>query len=382
MANDGFTDFLANLGFGTSNSQKNAQGDLGDAKDAYKNLNVPDFKSVDLKGPVEAPDSVVQQQGPSNMGGISTDPAYRQAQMQQMAALQNLAAKGGRSASSDANLAAIEQRENANAKGQMGAIMQNAQARGMGSSGNALLAKMQASGDAIARQNAQDTQVAGQQQQAALQAGMGAAQLGSGLESQDFGEQATKAQAQDSIDRFNAGQGTQNSQFNVGKTQGVNNQAAAAGNQGQIMNNYQMPQAQFGDAAQKAGGIAGADEAGTKYWQTKAGTDAATTGGLLSGGMEAGGKVLGGLATVGAFAAHGGKVPGTPRVPGDSLMNDTKLMATSPGEVIVPRTLAQTGNKDQIAGFVKSAPPTTAPDHQREAMLSALKNLANRRKSL
>lgn len=370
MANDGLTDFLANMGFGKSNAEQAGQDSVGKAQDIWNNLQGPNLKAVDLKGPVEAPDAVVQQQGPSNMAGISTDPANRQAQMQQMAALQNLAAKGGRSASSDANLAAIEQRENANAKGQMGAIMQNAQARGMGSSGNALLAKMQASGDAIARQNAQDTQVAGQQQQAALQAGMGAAQLGSGLENQDFNEQATKAQAQDSIDRFNAGQGTQNNQFNVGKTQGVNNAAAGYGNQGQMTNNVTLPQQQYEDNLQKTQGQAGAAMGAANFYGQQAAVGAQQTGNLIGGAVKL------------AAAAHGGKVPGTPRVPGDSLMNDTQMTLTSPGEVVVPRTLASSGSPDQINQFVKHAPPTTAPDKHKEAMLSALKNLANRRKSV
>lgn len=39
----------------------------------------------------------------------------------------------------------------------------------------------------------------------------------------------------------------------------------------------------------------------------------------------------------------GGQVPGKARVPGDSLSNDTKLIAASPGEVMLPRTVAQEG---------------------------------------
>lgn len=41
----------------------------------------------------------------------------------------------------------------------------------------------------------------------------------------------------------------------------------------------------------------------------------------------------------------GGQVPGKARVPGDSPANDTKLIAASPGEVMLPRTIAQEGMK-------------------------------------
>lgn len=39
--------------------------------------------------------------------------------------------------------------------------------------------------------------------------------------------------------------------------------------------------------------------------------------------------------------AHGGEVPGTASVPGDSAVNDTKEAKLSPGEIVIPRSAAQ-----------------------------------------
>jgi hypothetical protein len=62
------------------------------------------------------------------------------------------------------------------------------------------------------------------------------------------------------------------------------------------------------------------------------------------GGMYAGGGMT-------------GMIPGQASVPGDSPMNDTKLIEASPGEVMLPRTVAKEGmhgNKWKVAAYLNS----------------------------
>lgn len=54
-------------------------------------------------------------------------------------------------------------------------------------------------------------------------------------------------------------------------------------------------------------------------------------------------------------ADGGGQVPGQAKVYGDSPMNDTQLTATSPGEVILPRSVSKAGmngNKWKVAAYM------------------------------
>lgn len=78
--------------------------------------------------------------------------------------------------------------------------------------------------------------------------------------------------------------------------------------------------------------------------------NAGVVGNLVGGSMNAGASVLGSLAMAGA-AARGGVVPGGANVPGDSPANDTELYALSPGEVVVPRSVAK--NSDEAKEFIK-----------------------------
>ena len=88
--------------------------------------------------------------------------------------------------------------------------------------------------------------------------------------------------------------------------------------------------------------------------------------------------------------AGGGKLPGQASVPGDSYANDKVPILGSPGEVMVPRSIANSGDSGKIAGFVKNPPmakigansgngnlaaQSANPAKDKEAMLSALKHI-------
>lgn len=350
----GFTDFMANLGFGPSKADERAQANLRDARNVYNDLNPPELVQ-------EHPQyATATDLGPSAMGGVSVNPEYNQAQIAQMAALSNLSKNGGHNAASDANLARIQQAENANARGQRGAIMQNANARGMGGSGSALLAQLNAAQNAQNNQSMEDLGVAGQEANTAIQAGQGAANIGANMQNNDFAQRASKAQAADAIARFNAGQKTGVSEYNTG-----------AANDAQKFNTG-LQQTQYQNNFQKRAGLSGASMAGVNYNQAAANTGAQQSGNLLSSAVKLGTAIA---------AWGGGKVPGTPVVHGDSSLNDMVPVTTSPGEVVVPRSLAKGGSAHDIANFVKNPPqikPVAGPKNK-EAMLSALKNLRSRR---
>lgn len=366
-------DFAANLGFGTSSHTKDAEADLQAARDEYNKLAVPDLVQE------HAQYSTANDQGPSAMSGISTNPENTQNQEYQMSALKNLAANGGHNAASDANLARIQQQEDANEAGQRGAILQNEQARGVGGTGAGLLAQLVSSQGATNRQATRDSDVAGQEAGTALQAGEGAASIGSNLENQQFGEGASKAAATDAINRFNAGNRTGVSEVNANT-----NNAAQQYNTG-------IQEQGFQNRAQKAGGLSGIDMGTVNFNQHQADIGAQQAGNLLSGGVNigtafaSGKKSNSGGGSGSGGAAHGGRVPGMPNVPGDSPMNDTVPVETSPGEVVVPRTIAKGGNALEIAHFVKNPPQikmgggAAANNNNKEAMLAALKNIRHRR---
>lgn len=347
--------FATKLGFGKQESDKAAEKELEDSKQAYRDLAPPELTK-------EQPEyAKTFDQAPSEYNKIATDPAYKESQQQQIAALRNLAANGGRNAASDANLAQIQQSENANARGQRDAILQNAQARGMGGSGASLLAQLSASQNATNNQSMQDLNVRGQDQNNALQAGMGAANLSSNMQNNDWNQQASKAQANDAINRYNSGQQTANSQFNAG-----------VGNQAQQFNSG-LEQTGYQNQVQKTAGLSGTSLAGVNYNQAQSNLGAQQAGNVLGGVTK-----VGAAAAQAAAAAHGGRVGGAPVVKGDSSLNDFVPIKASPGEVVVPRSLIHS-SPEAISSFVKHPPQVTTPDRKKEAMLSALRNIRARR---
>jgi hypothetical protein len=225
---------------------------------------------------------------------VSTDPRLKDQQMASLAALKGLADSGGMTAEDQANLNRIQNQSAQADRGRRDAILQNMQARGMGGSGNELLAQLQSSQAATDRQAQQGLDIAGMAQNRALQAMMQGGELAGNVRDQDFGEQARIAQARDAVNQFNAQNLTQANQFNAG--QGNNMAQFNAGNQMQAAqfknleaqkfnagqtqsanqfntagkqqvqsdtakHNANIPQQQFQNAATVAGGQAAIDQA-------------------------------------------------------------------------------------------------------------------------
>jgi hypothetical protein len=144
--------------------------------------------------------------GPSEMAKIKINPALRSAQMGALGALQGEAAAGGLTAEDKAALQQTQEAQGQQERGAREAILQNATAKGAAGGGQGLAAQLSAQQGSAQRGAMTGTQIAADARKRALGAMAGAGKLGGEMEQQQFGEQSSAAQAQDLINRFNAGQ--------------------------------------------------------------------------------------------------------------------------------------------------------------------------------
>ena len=278
----------------------------------------------------------------SEMENVSTDPRLYDAQMGALSSLQDIG-KGGLTAQDKADLARVQTQNNQQDKGRREAILMNNQARGMGGSGQELLAQLSSSQAATDRDAQQGLDIEGMAQQRALAALSQAGHLGGQMRGQEFDEKSQRAQAMDAVSRFNSANTWQGQQFNANQNlqgqqtnAGAANAAAALGihnrqgtmdnntgaeNKAQQFNKFDVPMAQHQSkvdvygrqvegagkiadiAARRAGQSAASDSAGNAAVLSGAGTGAATGAGIgaMAGGVGAvPGAAIGGLIGGGA----------------------------------------------------------------------------------
>lgn len=390
---------LSNMFYNGGNARRKGNEGAEAGLEYWKGLQAPEYQDVDMQGPEKASDVKYDPITGNAYAGISVDPSYIAAQRAQLDALSDLARNGGMNAQDAANLNAIQTNANQQAKANRDAVLQQAAMRGQGNiGGNALVSQMIANQGAANQMNQGGLDVAGQAQARALQAMMGAGQLGGQMQNQAWNQQAQAAQAQNAINQFNASNALNTAVYNNKQQQDVNNARATAHNQGQYVNKVQNPSQRFANQAQIGQGISGsgANQGGyynnqqqmllpmqAQNWSNATKLMSQGFGGNTAAGGQGGqtmagpdmSQMMGGAGMMAMMASHGGKIPGHASVHGDSLANDSVQVMTSPGEVVVPRSLVSHGTGDQIAHFVKHAPLATTPDHEREAMLAALKHL-------
>jgi hypothetical protein len=218
------------------------------------------------------------QQGPSNMLGVTTDPAYKASQLKALSSLQDIGDSGGMTLSDRATLERTMGNVNAKTRGAREAILQDAQQRGGYGSGTSLAAQLMAQQGGAQDAHQAGLDAAAQAQQRALQAIQGAGQMGGQLRSQDYGEQADKARAQDAIAAWNAQNrqqvgntnvGTRNAaqQYNLTNAQNLSNANVDTRNKEQAYNKGLQQtyfQNQMDVAKAKASARAGQAQAGTQ----------------------------------------------------------------------------------------------------------------------
>ncbi len=207
-------------------------GSTPEVKDPFQGIMPPSVAEQELhlqqlvqQGVINPEEAATILQGGSAYNQIQSDPNLKHNQMDALAGLQDVSDSGGMTTMDQANLAKIASQEDAAARGKREAILQNANARGLGGSGLELMSQMQNQQDSATRKSQRDLDVAGMAQDRALQALMQQGQLSGQIQNQDFNQQAQKAGANDAISRFNA----QNQQNQL-------NQNVTARNASQIAN--------------------------------------------------------------------------------------------------------------------------------------------------
>ena len=291
---------------------------------------------------------ILGEMGPSGMGDIVTDPRYRDAEMAALRELEDQS-KNGFTASDLADIQRNETMANRANRGRIESIRQNMQARGMGGSGLDLVAQMQSAQDANETAALKALEREGMMQDRKSQATMNLGSMSSRLQGRDFEQAAAKARAEDEIKRFNMQNRNQAQQYNFQNRQNISNA------------NQDLRNAQADKRYQAQTGMAQTNyNAATDDYnqaEMRKAERKRKQGGMMGGVLGAAGGVVGAVyggpagAAVGYQAgnalgqsagnyAQGGKIPGDPIFPGDDEMNDIFTAEVSPGEVIIPRTIA------------------------------------------
>jgi hypothetical protein len=411
-------------------SDTNSQDYLKQALAAYQAANVPttaqesvtNLPLESIQGQVNASPIQVATQAPSAYNNISLDPATRAAQLSALSQYQNIAGAGGLDANAKLALQQTIDAANVQSQGAQGAIRQQAQAMGQGGGDFALTQRAlaaQGASNTAATQGLDTAAMAEANREAALNQ---MANIGGSVNASDYSQAANKAQAQNTINATNqaatnaANTGNVQNQITTGTTnlQNAQNVNAANTGAGQNLAYYRasLPQQQFNNELQKAGGIAGvtsqqAAAAQNAQNQGNAGTGAllgaagTIVGGMYGGpaGAAIGGSLAGSLAgtphtgtavaatpnyqmnaaknapagatsfSKGGYTCYadggvahdqaicmklGGHISGHAKVEGDSEENDTVPAMLSPGELVIPRSVPKDG--PHMEEFAKNAP--------------------------
>jgi len=196
---------VASSWYNSKQAGKNADANRALAagiSDEWLKINMPDLSPVEYEAfrdtftPQMAQDSL--------MGNVETDPRLSGAQYAALDQLGELS-QGGLNLQDKADLADIQGGVARQDAGRQAAIMQGMAERGMGGSGMELAQRLQSQSSGADRAAGDSRAVAAQAQQRALDAIMRRGQLGGDMRTQQFGEDSSKARAQDSINMYNTG---------------------------------------------------------------------------------------------------------------------------------------------------------------------------------
>lgn len=279
-------------------------GSTPDVKDNFGDLATPNPADMQIQleqlvqqGSLSPEQAQAIMADPSKMEQITTDPRFQQAQMSALDELSDITSNGGLTAIDKSKLNDISNQEATQQRGAREAIIQNAQARGMGGSGIEMAQQMQNQQDSATRQNSKDLDVAAMAQQRALDALAMQGQMGSNMQNQQFNQKAQVAGAQDAVSKFNA---ANQQAVGLANTQ-ANNQAQAANlgvKQGTADANTQMRNAQqqynknliqgnFDNELKKRGGSAQAQQFNAQAQGQNSQNQANATNQTIGMGMSA-----------------------------------------------------------------------------------------------
>ena len=274
-------------------ADKDSEATAKKMEDLYTGMDEPKFEELDyekMKGTQTSASRPVE----SKWEGVSTrDPETRRRQEASMSALDRLAEKGGMTLTDQANLQKAQTSAATADRGRREAIMNRAASQGMTGSGNTLLAELSSSQAATNRDSQAAMDVAGSARERALDATMQSGQL----REQDFAEEAKKAAALDTINRFNESGRIGAEQANATLAQATEMFNVRTGNAQQDANN-QLLQQEFNNAMAMEAGSAAKYSALLSVFEKRGDRAAANKASILSG--------IAGIAGAGAQAYSGG----------------------------------------------------------------------------
>lgn len=349
----------------TGGKNKDAEDALRQAQAAFgsiqtptqEQLTLPELQKYVQAGLMTPAEAQAVLQGKNAYEDINTDSRPVEAEMSALSKMQDIADAGGLDDQAKAALAEAKNQSQITTQGQRGSIIDQMAARGIPTSLMSEAMQAAAAGQDAQTESLVGAKAAGDAEQRALQALSESGTLGGQIHGQQYNEAANKAAAANAIQQWNAG-----TQTNTNVSNAANKQAANAYNAGTAQDvankntttsnertayNTNVPQQVFNNAITKATGQSGvaakqADQA-TQAGQQEAGL----YGGLLGAAGQVGASYL---APTPMVAAEGGAVPGKAPVAGDSPHNDRVPAMLSPGEVVVPRSVA--GNPEMAKQFV------------------------------
>lgn len=159
---------------------------------------------------------VAEQLGDTELAKIQLDPAYKQAQMQALARL-NQRAEQGLTVEEEAARNNIMRNLEASNRGAQEAVVQSMARRGQLGSGTELAARMGASQGEYSEAARQAENLISERNKRALQAALESGNLAGNLRQQEYGEKTDLAKARDAMAEFNLRQRAGVQQRNVGE---------------------------------------------------------------------------------------------------------------------------------------------------------------------
>jgi hypothetical protein len=406
------------LDFLTGGENNKAQANLQQALAQMQGVTVPTVNDLQLTplqqyyetGQLPASVMEASEAGPSSYNSQNLSKVPMSTMQQVLARLDEIGAAGaGMTPQEQAAVAEAESNIGRNVSGQRGAISADFAQRGVP---QALIAA------ALQNQNAGQEAQAGYKnaldaRAAAAANAQNALTAEGGLAGQMFDKQAGQANtisaANDALSQFNAANRQQAGMVNQAANQTANiynttnkqnlaNENITGENQRQLNNQVTSKTTAAQLALQKAGGVAGVNQAQAAAHTAAGQQEAGLWGGLIGAGATMGAGSMAKGAPIKAAAGgeipekdeprpvfpainflEGGAVPGQAQVPGDSERNDTVSAKLSPGEFVVPRSaMARPDVRSFLANNVPTPrPPADAHPSDVASLLKALHMLRN-----
>jgi hypothetical protein len=230
----------------------------------------------DALGTAGYSDVAPQMLGPSALEGIQGDPASRQAELEALAALADLADRGGLSLGDQTALNRIEGTLNQNDVARRKGLANEFAARGQLGAGAQLGMSLDAQQNAAQNANMRAEGIAGQAQDRAMQAILEKGRMSGAMSDRDYARKANAARARDAIEARNAAARMDSSKYNNSlRGQAFEDELAKA--RGKTALTGDMNSAVFGSGRQSANTTLGQGSAanelidgGSSAWQSMA----------------------------------------------------------------------------------------------------------------